>query len=134
MHPPTPRRVRTHRMAGWPSSSRATSRIGRRSGSTAVGVFVDEIRLPALLLRHTARLVFGELVRRAEARARGDGAAVQDEAPDVRSGWGVELAVGDRPAGSLAELFQELERMLLATDASEVRGLWEWNDRLGRDQ
>jgi hypothetical protein len=100
----------------------------------AVGVFVDEIRLPALLLRHAAHLVFGDLVGRTAARARGDGAAAQDGAPDPRAGWGVELAVGDRPAGNLAELFQELERMLLATDASAVQGLWEWNDRLGRDQ
>ncbi|MEK6276725.1 MAG: cupin-like domain-containing protein [Actinomycetota bacterium] len=100
----------------------------------AVGVFVDEVRLPALLLRHTAHLVFQELLAGAAARARGDGAAVQGGSPNVRAGWGVELAVGDRPAGNLAELFQELERTLLATDASDVRGLWEWNGRLGRDR
>jgi hypothetical protein len=100
----------------------------------AVGVFLDEIRLPALLLRHAAHLIFREVLAEAEARARGQGAAGQDGSPRVRAGWGVELAVGDRPAASLGELFQELERTLLAPDASEVQGLWEWNDRLGRDR
>jgi hypothetical protein len=38
--------------------------------------------------------------------------------------------VGKRPAGSLAEHFQELERTLLARDAGAVRGLWEWGWRL----
>jgi hypothetical protein len=92
----------------------------------AVGVFIDEIRLPALVLRHTAHLMFRELMAGAAARARDDGAA--------GDGWGVELAIGGRPAGSLAELFQELERALLAPEASDVRGLWEWNARLGRDR
>jgi cupin-like protein len=100
----------------------------------AVGVFVDEIRVAALLLRHAAQLVFRELLASAAARARGDGAGVQDGSPHVQQGWGVELAVGDRPAGNLAEHFQELERRLLAPDASAVRGLWEWNERLGRNR
>ena len=98
--------------------------------NVAVGVFVDEVRLSALLLRHTAHLVFRELLVTAEARARGEGAPGPDGSPAVREGWGVEVAVGDRPAGSLAELFQELEGRLLATDASAVRGLWEWNGRV----
>ena len=100
----------------------------------AVGVFVDEIRLPALLLRYTAYLLFRELLVGAGARARGDGAAVHGGSPDVEAGWGVELAIGGRPAGSLAELFQELERTLLTPDACDVRGLWEWHIRLGRDR
>lgn len=96
----------------------------------AVGVFLDEVRLPALLLRHVAHQVLQGLLAEAAARAHGEGAAVPGRTDDVRAGWGVELTVGDRPAGSLAELFQGLERTLLATDASDVRGLWEWSSRL----
>ena len=100
----------------------------------AVGVFVDEVRLTGLLLRHTAHLFFRKILSEAAARADDNGAAVQGGSPDVRGGWGVELAVGDRSAGSLAELFEELERTLLATDAGDVQGLWEWNSRLDRDR
>jgi hypothetical protein len=102
--------------------------------NVAVGVFVDEIRITGLLLRHAAHLVFRSILAEAAARADGHGAAVQGRSPDVRDGWGVELAVGDFPVGSLAELFRELERTLLATDAGDVQGLWEWNSRLGRDR
>ena len=102
--------------------------------NVAVGVFVDEIRLPALLLRHAAHLIFRELLAEAEARTRGQGAAGHDGSSSIQAGWGVELAVGDRPAASLGELFQGLERTLLAPDAGYFRGLWEWNDRLGRDR
>jgi hypothetical protein len=96
----------------------------------AVGVFLDEVRLSALLLRHVAHLLFQELLGGTAARARGPGVALPDRSPDVRAGWGVELAVGDRPVASLAELFQELEQRLLATDGSQLRGLWEWGQSL----
>ena len=98
--------------------------------SLAVGIFLDEIRLPALLVRHTAHLVFRELLAMAAARASGQTGG----SPEVRGGWGLEVVVGDRASESLAELFQGLERTLLDTDAGAVRGLWEWNDHLGRER
>jgi tRNA wybutosine-synthesizing protein 5 len=99
----------------------------------AVGVFVDEVRLSALLLRHIANLLFRDLLTITAARAGAGDGTVPARSSEVRAGWGVNLAVGDRPAGSLAELFQELERRLLAADASHLEGLWEWCSYFYRD-
>jgi hypothetical protein len=99
----------------------------------AVGVFVDEIRVSALLLRHIANLFFQEFLTKVADRTQDGRPAVPRRPTDLRRGWGVDLAVGDRPAGNLGELFQELERWLLATDAGRLPGLWEWGSHFYRD-
>lgn len=94
----------------------------------AAGLMVDEIAIPALLMRHLSHGLYRALLVAAASRAEEDGQAVNT----FNGGWDIEASVGGSRIGSLADLFSDVEQQLLSEAGRETAQLWVWNDRLGR--
>ena len=94
----------------------------------AAGLMVDEIAIPALLMRHVSHGIYQALLAAAARRAENEGQTVDA----YTGGWDIEASVGGSRIGSLADLFSDLEQQLLTEAGRETAQLWVWNDLLGR--
>ncbi|HYI22228.1 MAG TPA: cupin-like domain-containing protein, partial [Candidatus Limnocylindrales bacterium] len=89
----------------------------------AVGVMVDELTIPPLLMRHLARGVFAGVLA-AAARRASDGSP----SPFENGGWDLDVSLDGQHLGSLADLFSDLEARLLAESERGTEQLWQWNE------
>jgi len=93
----------------------------------ATGIMVDEIRVPALLMRHLSHGAFRSLLAAARERA-----APRTLSDAETAGEELKVTLGEQELGSLADLFRDFERELLDEAGRGTSQLWVWNDRLGR--
>ena len=90
----------------------------------AAGIMVDEVRVPALLMRHLSHGVYRALVGVARTTASdgdGDGGEIDGR---------LKVTLDGAEIDTLAGLFRRLEEQLLAEARRGTVQLWEWNERL----
>ncbi len=93
----------------------------------AVGVMVDELTIPPLLMRHLAHGVFAAVLA-AAARRASDGSRINL----YTGGWDLDVSLDGERLGSLAELFSDLEARLLDESERGTEQLWQWNEFFAR--